>query len=160
MTRFNVTTKVEDGERVPFGPLGDSLPKSWTSHVTYSDSPLELELSARFDGQRVVIDRVTVVRPDGMGVNPEDLIALQLGQVIRQAAEGAVSPGHGANVNRRPGQRPTPEELKLVAAVYWFHHVTWGAPRQAVMALWDLPRSTANRWLRTARELYVMPEVD
>lgn len=160
MTRFSVKTKSVDGERVPFGPLDDSLPKSWTAHVAYSDSPLELELSARFDGRRVVIDRVTVIRPDGAGVNPEDLVALQLGQVVQHVAEGAVSPGHGAHVGRRPGRRPTDEELKLVAAVYWFHHVTWGAPRQAVMALWDIPRSTANRWLRRARELYPMPEVD
>lgn len=47
----------------------------------------------------------------------------------------------------------------MLASIYAFEHAAWGNPRQAVMGFWDLPRATANRWIRKARQLYptVMP---
>ena len=33
----------------------------------------------------------------------------------------------------------------------------WGKPRQAIMSAFELPRSTANHWIRKAREKYGLP---
>lgn len=147
----------QGAEWIPFGPDGDGLPAGFTATVDYSERPITVTLHITFAGDRVQVDPVTVRSKEGQGVTPRDMANLQLGEVVQDAARAAVAPGHGAHVDPRPGRKPTPDELRLVASVYWFHHVTWGEPRRAVMAVWDIPRATANRWLRRCRELYDMP---
>lgn len=151
----------EDAEQIAFGPMGDTLPSSWTATVDYSQAAVVVELSCRYTGTgRVRLPSVKVLGKDGHSVTPQDLTTLELAAVVHEAARGLVSPGDGIHLAPRSGVRATPEELRLVAAVYWAHYVTWGSPRQAVMALWSLPRSTANYWLRKARELHNMPEAE
>lgn len=145
---------------MPFGPAGDTIPTSFTGTADYAQKTVALTLRASFDGQRVRVDELTITSKNGRGVTPRDVANLEVGAVVRDVSAYAVAPGHGAHVGRRRGRRPTPDELELVAAVYWFHHATWGEPRRAVMAIWEVSRTTANRWLRQCRELYDMPEVD
>lgn len=152
-----VSVKATSRERITFGPSKMSLPRTFEGTVNYGDQPFEVEISATFDGNRVRAQVIGIKREDG--VTPRDLATIELGRVIESVTAGAVRPDDGAHVGRRPGRRPTDEELRLVADVYWYHHVTGGNPRQAVMTLWDLPRSTANGWLRRARDLYDFPEV-
>lgn len=156
--RWTVTSDVDPGvEWIPFGPEGDELPAAFTATVDYSERPVTVTLGLTFAGERVRVATVTVQGKDGQGVTPRDMANLQLGEVVQDAVRPMVNPGHGRGVRPRPGQKPTPDELRLVASVYWFHHVAWGDPRRAVMVLWDIPRATANRWLRRCRELYDMP---
>lgn len=159
--RWSVSDSVDAvGERVPFGPAGDTLPASFTGYAVYARNPVALSLRASFDSDRVRLDELTITSRNNRGLTVRDVVGLEVGAVVRDVSRQAVQPGHGAHVGHRPGKRPTPDELQLVAAVYWFHYVTWGRPRQAVMAVWDLPSATASRWLRKCRDLYVMPEVD
>lgn len=144
---------------VPFGPLRDALPASFTREIEYADSPIRVIVRASFDGQQVAVRSVEVHGRDEHAVTPRDVAGLELGAVVRNVAEAITDPGDGAHVDHRPGRKPTDEELQLVAAVYWFHHVIGGEPRRAVMAHWDLPRSTANRWITRCRERFDMPEV-
>lgn len=144
-------------EPVPFGPLGDALPAAFTSAVDYTDPPLQMTLRCTFGGQRVAVESVQIERTDGESLTPRDLVALELGAVVQIAAATVADPMRGAQVEPRPDRRPTEDELVLVAGVYWFSHATWGNPRQRVMDTWDLTRTTANRWLRKARALGLMP---
>lgn len=157
---MSASVKSLTAARLTFGPSKMSLPESFEGTVVYDDQPLKVTISASFDGRKVIAKVVGIERTDGAGVTPRDLTMVELGAAIADVTMGAVSPDDGAHVGRRPGRRPTDEELQLVADVYWYHHVTGGNPRQAVMTLWDLPRSTANGWLRRARELYDFPEID
>lgn len=152
-----VVTATSD-EKFYFGPAKMGLPASFSGSVEYDDQPLLLKIDATFDGQRVGAKVISVERADGASVTPRDLTTIELGHVIDELTTAAVSPDTGAHVGRRPGRKPTPEELELVTNVYWYHHVTGGNPRQAVMAIWDLPRSTANGWLRSARQMFDFPE--
>lgn len=142
---------------MPFGPLGDALPGAFTSTVSYTDPPVRMKLRCTFGGQRVAVESVHVERKDGDSLTPRDLVALELGAVVQIAAATVASPMRGAQVEPRPDRRPTDDELVLVAGVYWFSHATWGTPRQQVMETWGLTRTTANRWLRKARTLGLMP---
>ncbi len=142
---------------MPFGPLGDALPAAFTSTVDYADPPLRMKLRCRFDGQRVALESVQVERKNGESLTPRDLVALELGSVVQNAAATVADPMRGAQVEPRSDHRPTEDELALVAGVYWFSHATWGNPRQRVMDTWGLSRTTANRWLRQARMLGLMP---
>jgi hypothetical protein len=155
-----VKSSVDPGaERVPFGPARDTLPSAWISTVDYRDLPVTLTLRLSFAGQRVRLDELTVIGKDGHEITARDVAHLEVDRAVHDATRASVQPGDGAHVSRRPGAKPTPDELELVAAVYWFHHVSRGQPRQAVMALWDVSRATANRWLRRCRELFDMPEI-
>lgn len=147
-------------EQISFGPAGDALPAAFSATVDHPERPITVTLDLTFTGDRVRVDTVNMQGKEGQGVTPRDMVNAQLGKIVQEAARAVVSPGLGAHVAPRPGRKPTPDELRLVASVYWFHHVTWGEPRRAVMTLWDIPRATANRWLRRCRELYDMPGGD
>lgn len=158
--RWSVKSVVDGGAaRVPFGPLRDTLPAAWTAAVDYSDLPVTVVMRLSFDGQRVRLNKFTVTGKDGHEVTARDVARLEVDRAVHDAAAAAVQPGDGAHVSRRAGAKPTRDELELVAAVYWFHHVSRGQPRQAVMGIWDVSRATANRWLRRCRELFDMPEL-
>lgn len=147
-----------DAEWLAFGPAGDRLPSGWWSDVDYSRAEITVRLRCIYSGAgRVQVPIVEVTAKEDRSIAPYDLTTLEMAAVVREASGAMVDPGHGLRVDKRPGRRPTPDELYLLAAVYWAEYVTWGSPRQAVMGYWSLPRSTANGWIRRARELYAMP---
>ncbi|GAA1229577.1 hypothetical protein GCM10009676_10220 [Prauserella halophila] len=156
---WTVQVSADDGvDYVPFGPLGDAIPATFTATIQYDGAPVVMAVRAGFGGDKIVVESATVARTDGTSVTPRDMSALELGAVVQDVGGAAVQPGHGAHLGHRPDKRPDDDELELVAACYWFHYVTWGRPRQAVMGIWDLPRATANRWITKARERFDMPD--
>jgi hypothetical protein len=145
---------------VPYGPGGDRLPGRFTAFVEYTERPLRLKIEATFDGTRKVqAHAVAVDRTDGESVTPQDMAATQLGAVMSSVVFKATR--HGRGTIMRGGRRDqgplTDEELLALARTYWFHYMSWGKPRQAVMSDFELPRSTANYWIRRAREKYGLP---
>lgn len=143
------------GPRVGIGPENDTLPTSFSATYTNTEEPLELELSCRWGGERVVVDEVVVRGRDGRPVTPRDMAAVELGRAVYLATAMFAEPAQGAlNSEDRSNRRPTPDELRHLAAVYAMQFAAWGRPRQRVMEIWNLPRSTANSWIRKARELY------
>ena len=85
---------------------------------------------------------------------PEDLSALRLASVMSTVVFAATRhrPGVVDSVGERSGP-PNDDDLRLLARMYWFQWVSWGNPRQMIMASFGLPRSTANEWIRKARAL-------
>jgi hypothetical protein len=148
---------------VSFGPSDDRLPARFAAVADYTARPLRVVLDMSFDGtDRVKVDAVMVKRTDGQSVTPEDMTALQLAQVVRSVVEEATERGPGVfrrgeifGPERTDG--PSDEELRLLARMYWYEYVSWGTPRQAVMSGFNVPRSTANRWIRKARDRYGLP---
>lgn len=143
------------------GPAGDTLPARFTAQVDYTEHPLRVTFAASFDGTgRVKVSSVVVERSDGESVTPEDMTGLQLAEVVGLAVRETIdhAPGVTARVEiGRPDGPPDEDDLRLLARLYWLSYVTWGQPRQAVMLAFDLPRTTANRWIRKAREHYALP---
>lgn len=150
------TRSGEGAERLPIGPGPDRLPSAFTAKLDHSAEPFVLDLSCKYRGlgSRIEVDQVTVTAREGRTITPRDLSAVQLARAVALVATQVVKPGAVVHMDRRLGRRPTADELRLVAEVYSWHYVSWGAPARAVMDLWEIPRSTANRWLRSAREMY------
>lgn len=143
---------------IVFGPMEDRIPSEFRASVQWTELPgLTAELAINIANDRIRIGVLEMRSESAPGIVSSDLAKLELRAVARHAAEAAVNPGHGAFVGRRPAMRPTPEELRLLAQVYWFQYMTWGDPRRAIMAHWEIPRATASRWIRSARELYPLP---
>jgi hypothetical protein len=149
-------TTGEDDERLPIGPGSEQLPSTFSAQLDHSAEPLMLSLSCRYRGigHRVEVEEVTVTARGDRTIAPRDLSSIELARAVSLVAAAVVKPADAVFMGRRPGRRPTPDELRLVAEVYSWHWVSWGAPARAVMAIWEIPRSTANRWLRTAREMF------
>jgi hypothetical protein len=150
------TRSGEGAERLPVGPGPDTLPSAFTAELDHSAEPFVLGLSCGYRGigHRIEVDKVAVVAREGRTIAPRDLSGVQLARAVSLVAASVVEPGEAVHIDRRPGRRPTPDELRLVAEVYCWNYVAWGAPARAVMNVWEIPRSTANRWLRTAREMF------
>lgn len=146
---------------VAYGPAGDTLPARFTAEVDYVERPLRVHIKASFDGvSRVRADEVSVTRVNGESVTPEDMASLQLGAVMAAVVWHATTQSQVASVvsiNRREPDGADDEELLTVARAYWFEYVSWGSPRRRIMEMFDIPRTTANRWIRRARELYPLP---
>lgn len=147
---------------VPFGPADDLLPARFTGVVERTDPPVKVSVTASFDGSdRVKVESVSVERTDGESITPADMARLKPAAVIHFIVFEAMQPGwvpvYEAVGGLKGTQRPKDDALRSVARLYWVEYVSWGEPRQAVMNAADLPRSTANRWIRKARDLYGLP---
>jgi hypothetical protein len=119
-----------------------------------------------------VVDRLTIRRrEDGPPVTTEGLRQLPVAAFLRLAVEGnllRVGPTEyddrtsswkltptgpiALSERARAGGGPSEQDLRAVADVYQLAHVTGGAPTKTVMQRLGLPRSTASRWVRMARE--------
>jgi hypothetical protein len=150
-------TVTSSSKRIAFGPFKDKLPLSFKAEVVAVDLDLQTVIDCRFGGDRIEVVSHSVSRPSGGPLTPRDVVKVPLAWVVQQAGMGELHPDDRAHLGRRPGRKPTPEELELLAGVYWVQHATWGLPRQAVMAIWGLPRATANRWITKAAALYPLP---
>jgi hypothetical protein len=159
-TRVRVPVDVEG---VPFGPSGDYLPARFDVIAEAMDRPLRVLVAATFDGvHRVCARSVLVERTDGESVAPEDVIGTQLATVMVNAIRNRAIRYGGKGGTLMKGGRvvdgpPSDDELCLLARMYWLEYVAWGKPRQAVMSAFELPRSTANAWIRKARDKYGLP---
>lgn len=142
---------------VTFGPGNARLPERFTGRVDYTERPLRVTVSASFDGtDRVKVEQVSVLRTDGESVTPEDMTLLQLGQVVHAVTVKAMTGAAWAGGRKRTGP-PSDDEILLLARMYWQEHVAWGKPRQFVMGMFEIPRTTATRWIHKARERHGLP---
>lgn len=142
--------------KLAVGPFRtDTLPEHYEAEA--SADGLQVRCKIRFDGERLAVEEITVTRTDGGSVTPRELSRIQLGEIVRGSAEELGTAQNAAHVGRRPGRKPTEEELALVAAVYCWNYATWGEPRQAVRRHWDLPSATASYWINKAATLHRLP---
>lgn len=160
--KVEIEPPADDEPPVPwitYGPAKDRLPARFGAVIEYAERPLRVRIAATFDGaERVKAQVVAVERTDGQSVTPEDMTATQLGAVmdavVWEATEHHGVLGQGGRGRTGP---PTDEELLTLAQIYWREYIAWRKPRQAVMSTFELPRSTANAWIRKAREKYGLP---
>jgi hypothetical protein len=161
---------------IPVGP-GLGAPREFTFRVE-EEGLYSLEADVVYEqpvGGRMghfVVDRLTIRRrEDGPPVTTEGLREIPVAAFLRLALEGSllrVGPreydGHTSSWKLTPagpialseraqaGGGPSDADLRAVADVYQLAYLTGAAPTKTVMQRLDLPRSTASRWVRMARE--------
>jgi hypothetical protein len=139
-----------------------------TIHLEGEQQQYDVEVEVVFEEGRLVCDRLTVARrEDGPPVTTEGLRRIGIATLLHEAAEYNVAhitpTGDEAYKAEWPmlpmlseraqhGGGPSDEDLWLVATVYQVAYATGEAPTKTVMNRLGLPRSTASRWIRMARE--------
>ena len=157
---------VADGALVPFGPQDPvtawqlEIPKTFTRKVKYEDLGLEATLSCHFNGQKVEINSLRVYSA-GQEVTSRSLTQLSLPEVIHQASLGAIPNSKNwdfSNKKKRLEYGQVDSKSIFIAQLYWLEHVSWGAPRAAIMEYLNAPRPTVNQWLREFKKHGFLPK--
>jgi hypothetical protein len=161
---------------IPFAP-GLAVPRAFTFRVE-EEGRYSLEADVAYEqpvGGRMghfVCNRLTITRrEDGPPVTTEGIREIPVAAFLRLAVEGnllRVGPTerHGQTSSwkltwagpialserAQAGGGPNDADLRAVADVYQLAYLTGAAPTKMVMQRLDLPRSTASRWVRMARD--------
>jgi hypothetical protein len=161
---------------IPLG-LDLALPAAFTFRVE-EEGLYSLEADVVYEqpvGGRMghfVCNRLTVKRrEDGPPVTTEGLREVAVNAFLRLAVEGrlmrvgpTIRDGNKStweltwagpialSERAQAGGGPSDSDLRAVADVYQLAYVTGGAPTKTVTQRLGLPRSTASRWIRMARE--------
>lgn len=160
-----------DVERVNLSPYAVALPRTFGGTVDRSDLPYLVHLELDFDGNRVQCRNLTCRRrADGAPITSEGMTKVRVAELVYLVADeakaevstffppdgasGAVVVTHDVDIPAAPPGRagPGPEHLRALGIIYTTAYACGGSPRRAVMERLSLTRTTANRWIRLARE--------
>lgn len=131
----------------------------------------DVEAEVVFEEGRYVCDRLTIRRQEGGApVTTEGIRAIPVAMLLHVAVESWVAEttptedgGYraawphwpvlpGLSERAKAGGGPSDEDLRTIATAYQVAYATGAAPTKTVMQRFELPRSTASRWIRMARE--------
>jgi hypothetical protein len=164
---------LEQSKLIRFGPrMAVWSPFIYRSPVSFrldgKEQLYDVEAEIVFEEGRLICDRLTVARREGgPPVTTEGIRRIGIATLLHVAAEYNVMhitpTGDEAYKAMWPmlpmlseraqhGGGPSEEDLWLVATVYQVAYATGEAPTKTVMNRLALPRSTASRWIRMARE--------
>jgi hypothetical protein len=159
-----------DGDFVSFGnvdPKSDlrlRVPRAFQRIVTYSDLQLRLTLDCEFSGERIEIDKM-LVESAGKYIASRELTQLRLPHVIRTLALEVIPQAQEWTIETRHEKDKTWESLKhsvsdgFLAQMYWFEHVSWGAPRASLMSYMGYSRTTANAHIKKIAKEFTLPGI-
>ena len=130
------------------------------------DLPYWIEIECEFHDGRYECVRLTC-KPQrgGPAVTSEGIRSIPVGKLVTYAARRAMRDESDIRKPARlkaPDTRlgPTEEALELTARVYRAAYAAQYDPTKAVVERFDLPRSTAARWVMKARERGLLGETD
>jgi hypothetical protein len=139
---------VEDlsrGERVRLSPHSSSLPSRFRGCVDDPNLPYRVELTISFGGDRVVCEQLTCHQRNGAApVTSAGMTHIRVADLVYQAAREALA--------LSDSDGPAAHPLRAVGQIYALAYACGGSPRKQVMETLGLPRTTANRWIKRARE--------
>lgn len=117
--------------------------------------PCDVELVATMRNDQYEVDKLTCSRKrNGPEVTGELIRSIPVGRVLRAGALRANSlfGSPHADAAKIRGQGPTDESLRVVASVYRMALAVRDDPTSAVTNALKLPRPTAARWVKSARQ--------
>jgi hypothetical protein len=147
----------------------------FTAHATGGLLPFDVSLDAEFEDRRFRVQRLEAVkRTGGEDVTNHALRQIPVARIMQQAVEQIVVQGEWSRskdqrelfadwgpgglpdltLSRGPDQR----NLETVAAVYRLAYVVNIPPTEFVRQRLGLPKSTAGRWVRLARDAGLLGE--
>lgn len=138
------------------GVVEGEPPVTWKALIEFNDA------AARFE-----VRTVEVVAPVGLSLTGDLLRALQLGELLRRAVKPSSSLNMPTAGTLRTGPYsllttdsqarmkeagPVTETLEMVAWIYRTAFAVGDSPTKQVADAFDIPRPTADRWVRRARD--------
>jgi len=133
------------------------VPSEFSYSVQIDDLPA-LEIGGKWDGDRL---RVTHLSMDlDSGLNATHLIRVKLPELVNAVAADAVPNSELWSSKEIFEQLPPQgkqEQYSRIAQLYWFHHLSWGAPRQVIMDFMGWSRNNTNFHLKQISQLIDLP---
>lgn len=173
LTPVQDTPEIEEApgaQRLRLSPFALTLPSLFTATFDKSDLPYVIALTLEFDGGRVACkELVCRRRENGAAVTSGGISKVRVAELVHASASRAlreessfVAPGKrrahtvatAFELPSEPAGRggPTHGHLRAVGVIYTVAHASGGSPRRAVMDQLQIPRTTANRWIKLARD--------
>jgi hypothetical protein len=133
-------------------PFWETIKVTVTNH---RDLPADVELVATMRRGHYEVDKLVCSRKhNGPEITGELIRSLPVARLLQEGAIKAnsfqASPHADAAMIRKQG--PTDESLRVVAQVYRLALAVRDDPTAAVASGLRLPRPTASRWVKTARQ--------
>ena len=158
-------TSAADGALVYFGPIDPeskrqlAIPSTFERQISDQELGLKLTLSCVFTGEKVEVSRLLISSDNQGNISSRVLAQLGLPSLIREVTMFVVpnSEFWVVSKNRDSILEVTSTNFAYLAQVYWLEHVSHGSPRQELMKLLGIPRSTCNLLLRKIKDVYLLP---
>lgn len=140
-------------------PLADYqllAPAEIHREVSYTDPPVTLVISITLsDAGRYELTHLEI--SGGSPISKTFLSNIPFPEIIRKATIKAI-PDSGYWLNPSPAGVGGFDDDYLVQ-LYWFEHLTWGAPRSAIMKATGWSRTNANYHIRRLAKSYDLPGI-
>jgi hypothetical protein len=133
---------------------GIAAPLAFTYRVEL-EGLYSLDFEATYEQGRYVVNQLTIRRrEDGPPVTSEGIREIPVHALMRVALERYLSTLEPLELSEQAkgGRGPTEQDLRAIAITHQVAYTTNNPPTRTVMQRFDLPRSTASRWVRMARE--------
>lgn len=132
-----------------------AIPLRMQRDVDYPTMGLKVRLDLVFSGERIEIMELRISSGKGF-VATQYLTHLSLPKVIRAIAIEAIpdsSKWQPKRVQSEGGKFP----YRYLAELYWFEHITWGAPRSTIMEYTGWSRANTNWHIRRIAKQHPLP---
>jgi hypothetical protein len=143
---FSTKVRVEIVDGVP-------VPDTMWITATNEELGLQVEIDAQLEQGRMVATRLLCETSAGDRLTTELVRRVPLANLLRGGiASGlGVLPMMGKDLAALRAAGPVEETLKTVAIVYRLAYLAGDPPTAAVRSVFELPKSTASRWVQMAR---------
>jgi len=144
------------------GPIADVIqplrvPSDFHYSVVIPDSP-SIEVGGSWDGDRLRVTQLSMSHEAGL--NATHLIRIKLPDLVSFVAAHAI-PDSVLWTSKESFEKFPPqgkqELYSRLAQIYWFHHLSWGAPRQIIMEFTGWSRNNTNFHLKQISQLVGLP---
>lgn len=161
-------TSTADGLLVYFGPIDPetkrqlAIPATFERQISDQARGLTLTLTCQFVGDKVEVNRLNISADRLGNISSRAIAQLGLPALIREVVK-EVTPSWGYWSESSFGDShldTSRTNFAFLAQVYWLEHVSQGTPRQTLMSMLKMPRSTCNVLLRQIKQTYELPALD
>lgn len=157
-----VTRLADPAKYLTVGPTSGviqplQVPSDFHYSATMPDLP-SLEIAGVWDGDRLRVTQLSMNHEGGL--NATHLIKIKLPDLVSAVAAHAI-PDSELWTSKESFEKFPPlgkhDQYSRLAQLYWFHHLSWGAPRQVIMEFTGWSRNNANFHLKQISQVIGLP---
>lgn len=161
MEKSHITARAQGG-MVDVGH-GLSVPRGIKATYPGGDEyPADLEVDLVLDGRRYVVDVLTIRRQEGgVSITGEHIRKIPVQEIVLSLVKSLLGPVPGSTESAKIARKeikaaveagPTDQTLEVVARFYVIAELAGEPPAKSVRETLKIPASTANVWIRRAKD--------
>lgn len=157
-----VTSLCEPAKFIEIGPTSWvirplEVPSDFLYQVAEDTLP-NIEIGGKWDGDKLRVTHLSLNLDSGLTAT--HLIRVKLPEIVHAVAVHSVRDSELWTDKKIFEQFPMQgkeEQYSRVAQLYWFHHLSWGAPRQVIMDFMGWSRNNTNFHLKQISQVIGLP---